>query len=234
MSEYIKEFKGRNPSVAQDLNFLWNENNVYVMDNHRAAYWCWMQRYQSSKNYNLFHIDAHLDTLKVSEEEVRNLPDIRTLTIDDYLDLGSEGFKAIRWDNYLSLFLAKEDIHELFMATYVDGNEPQRLYETVSIHKLNQAIEDYVVNDNSDASWIMNVDLDYFFYEVDQDYKLMLSDEYIENVFLSIKQALDTGKIETLIICLSPECCGGWYKSEKLYEKVSKLLGLSLTSLPQA
>lgn len=232
MSEYIKEFKGRNSSAAQDLNFLWNENNVYVMDNHRAAYWCWMQRYQNSKRYNLFHIDAHLDTLKVSEEEVRNLPDIRTLTIDDYLDLGSEDFKAIRWDNYLSLFLAKEDIHELFMATYIDGNEPQRLYEKVGIHKLNQAIEDYVVNDNSDVSWIMNVDLDYFFYEVDQDYKLMLSDEYIENVFLSIKQALDTGKIETLIICLSPECCGGWYKSEKLYEKVSKLLGLSFTSLP--
>ncbi|TQP33318.1 hypothetical protein FLM01_16020, partial [Vibrio cholerae] len=179
MSEYIKEFKGRNQSGAQDLNFLWNENNVYVMDNHRAAYWCWMQRYQSSKKYNLFHIDAHLDTLKVSEEEIRNIPDICTLTIDDYLELDYRDFKAIRWDNYLSLCLEKESINELFMATYKDGNTPQRLYEKISIHKLNQAIEDYVVNDTSSASWIMNVDLDYFFYDVDQDYKLMMSDEYI-------------------------------------------------------
>lgn len=30
-------------SDFDNLVFLWKTNNVYVMDNHLAAAWCWMQ-----------------------------------------------------------------------------------------------------------------------------------------------------------------------------------------------
>lgn len=36
-------FKGRHDSLATRQNFLWQYGNVYVMDNRRAALWCWLR-----------------------------------------------------------------------------------------------------------------------------------------------------------------------------------------------
>lgn len=38
------EFKGKNTSWYKYLNLLQQEHKIYVMDNHNAALWCWMQR----------------------------------------------------------------------------------------------------------------------------------------------------------------------------------------------
>ncbi len=32
-------------------NFLWKAGNVYVMDNHRSAAWCWAREVDASKGY---------------------------------------------------------------------------------------------------------------------------------------------------------------------------------------
>ena len=37
-ADYYKQQSG-----FDNLVFLWKTNNVYVMDNHLAAAWCWMQ-----------------------------------------------------------------------------------------------------------------------------------------------------------------------------------------------
>ena len=41
--EWLVPFKGRNTSGIYEQNFLWRDGAVYVMDNHRAALWCWIQ-----------------------------------------------------------------------------------------------------------------------------------------------------------------------------------------------
>ena len=43
MSEWLVPFKGRNRSLSFDQNFLWRKDNIFIMDNHRAALWCWLQ-----------------------------------------------------------------------------------------------------------------------------------------------------------------------------------------------
>lgn len=39
-------------SDFDNLVFLWKTNNVYVMDNHLAAAWCWMQECNTDTRYN--------------------------------------------------------------------------------------------------------------------------------------------------------------------------------------
>lgn len=45
------------------LNFLWKSDNapIYIMDNHLAAAWCWMQECNTEEKYNFMHIDQHDD-----------------------------------------------------------------------------------------------------------------------------------------------------------------------------
>lgn len=61
--EWLVPFRGRNYSGAFTQNFLWKRQNVYVMDNHRAALWCWLQHIDPKQRYSLFHVDQHYDTL---------------------------------------------------------------------------------------------------------------------------------------------------------------------------
>ena len=42
---------------------LWQNGNVYVMDNHRDAAWCWLQQCKTEELYNFMHIDQHYDLL---------------------------------------------------------------------------------------------------------------------------------------------------------------------------
>ncbi|WP_225032959.1 UPF0489 family protein [Paraburkholderia sp. XV] len=68
------------------------------MDNHRAAWWCWMQQLSPEESIDVFHIDRHTDTLPSNLEIwTRHLPQqMRGKSLDDYLGLeclmnGSKG-----------------------------------------------------------------------------------------------------------------------------------------------
>lgn len=50
-------------SGCYEMNFLYNSGKFYIMDNHLAAAWCWIQKIQSNQNYGLFHIDKHYDLI---------------------------------------------------------------------------------------------------------------------------------------------------------------------------
>ena len=111
-SNWLIPFKGRNHSGAYTQNFLWQQDSIYIMDNHRAALWCWLQHIKKDEKYSLFHIDRHYDTLNSRMKEwLGVLPDLTKLSINEYLELKylCEGTEAniIRYDNYLSIFLKK-------------------------------------------------------------------------------------------------------------------------------
>jgi hypothetical protein len=111
-SEWLVPFRGRNSSSIFTQNFLWRQRNVYVMDNHRAALWCWLQHMDPKQPYSLFHIDQHYDTLTSRMPDwLENLPPDWRLGIDAYLSHKVQypdipPCPLFSWDNYLSIFLA--------------------------------------------------------------------------------------------------------------------------------
>ena len=96
-------------SDFDNLVFLWKTNNVYVMDNHLAAAWCWMQECDADTRYNFMHIDRHNDLGTNTPFDIYgHIKDNQHLSIDEYTNLSwtNEGngitLKAFRWDNYIT------------------------------------------------------------------------------------------------------------------------------------
>lgn len=235
MSNWIYPFKGRNASGSMTQNFVWKNNNIFIMDNHRAALWCWLQNIDREIKYNIFHIDAHYDTLDISNETwVKNLPDLQSISLDDYLNLevtdaGLGSFPMIRWDNYLSLYFQKysQNISDIFMATHNQGCKPAGIQiEHINSYNLPQFLDDFINDKNSVGEWVINIDLDYFVFKKNNQFNEMFSEEYFTSIFEVIRKANSEGKISTIILCLSPECSGGWGQAEKLCKKATDILGV--------
>ena len=89
---WLVPFKGRNSSSTYEQNFLWTNDNVYIMDNHRAALWCWFRHISEDSKVSLIHIDRHTDTLcSKIDDWVNKCPNLMTITIDDYLGFIHKG-----------------------------------------------------------------------------------------------------------------------------------------------
>ncbi len=205
---------------------------VYVMDNHRAAWWCWLRHFNAGEPFNLFHIDRHTDTLTSNLSLwLQHLPaQMRGVPLHRYL-----GFQAvvngvqcpvIRWDNYLSLFLAQEQhaLRSLYMATHHDGddpNVPKGSWRDVDVHDLP---ENFGYSLEHGEKWIVNIDLDYFFCTMpDGVNRRFLSEEFVRSICDALRNHLDTGRIKVLTICLTPDdggFCGGWAEAEALCAEI--------------
>ena len=231
-------FAERNTSGAHHQNFLVQYDDVYVMDNHRAAYWCWLRECDVSRPFNLIHIDRHNDTLQSNLEAWdKALPPVGALSIDDYLDLQFHRpvplgpHPLVRWDNYLSLFLRREcaKLSQFVNATHGEGDTPN-LEPSFSpaLHELPGVLR--YLSDQDSAPWICNLDLDYFFYSVDQQVAgRLVGDDYLKRTAEGIQAHRESGSIAVVTICLSPECCGGWGPAEAIADQVCSLLGVPFT-----
>jgi len=239
MQEIIK-FKGQNISWVKDLNLLGKEKNIYIMDNHSAALWCWLQEIDLKKKYNILHVDAHYDTMSSRIDTwLKYLPvNLKELGIDKYLSLKfydedfRDGYEILRWDNYFPIFhrLCKENINHYHFFTHKIGSMFKEMEEILDEYPIPGFINliDYVFDkDNSGAyKWIVNVDLDYFFQNIeDTDITIkLISDEAIDFFIQKIKKYLSNGTIKVMTIALSPECCGGWKNSINLMNYFAKKL----------
>lgn len=224
MGEWIQKFKGRNESLAVGSNFLWKEKNIYVMDNHRAALWCWLQHMEPRCIYGLFHVDAHYDfgTAKHAME-VDGQRELDGRTFQEYLALAfetsaGETCPIIRWDNYLTVLAAwyPKSIGTCFMATHgVDAEPPDTWqWEPIEMANLPGSIGPCLENPPSDG-WIVNVDVDYFFYSREEGERTQLQRKrYILDLAAAFRKANEAGQVMCLTVCLSPECCGGWRSAE--------------------
>ena len=237
MSNWIVPFKGREHSTAIRLNFLWNEGPVYIMDNHRAALWCWLQKMEKGTTYNFFHIDRHTDALYSEKDQTclaESGKDIAKMSIDEYQEIGYEGdfFSTVplfRWDNYIGLFHKNyaDLIANWCFATHGRGEMPEGL-NAVQFHPWHFAGQQVYGR----GKWIMNIDLDYLVYKKGVGvFEPMFSDAYLDDFFAPMADYLQQGNIEVLTLCLSPECCGSWETAEKLCAKACTVLGVDF-SLP--
>ncbi len=197
------------------------KENIYIMDNHRLALWCWFQKIEKNKRYNLIHIDAHPD---MSESALKDFShDLWNLSLTDYQKIWQKNINEplFRWDNYLEVFLQKypECVGATYSATHHLGSAKSLSIdvESFNLPKMLKTIlsgESYI----NEFNFIVNLDLDYFFSAAPQKLQLF-SDEYIESITQSIALGLESGIIEILTISLSPECCGSWEKAEAMLSK---------------
>jgi hypothetical protein len=101
---FLIPFKDINLSGTFDANFLWNSNQIYIMDNHRCAAWCWALHISNQNKFGLIHIDAHYDWTPQDSRHggAFTLPSssLQSMSIEKYLSS-----HYIRWDNYLTVFL---------------------------------------------------------------------------------------------------------------------------------
>ncbi|MBI3831973.1 MAG: hypothetical protein HY291_20800 [Planctomycetes bacterium] len=231
MGEYLLPFKGRKLTGPFKTNLLWRDGPFYIMDNHRAALWCWLQHFKPGAHYNLYHVDAHYDTMGFEEPWQAAMPkDIGALSIEDYLRVpmpGKKGEQLFRYDNYLSIFLKQFPgvFEKTFFATHNIGDRPAIPGHYDVAFTFTHVSWFYALKD--DAHWVVNLDLDFFFYMRDKKTLAPLfSERYIDDFLAVLASAWKRKRIEVLTLCLTPEYCGGWKNIEPLTHKICDAVGV--------
>ncbi len=227
---HLIPFKGKSNSGAYKLNLLFNEGKIYIMDNHLAASWCWLQKIDYSKQYNLLHIDRHYDLLNSQtdwwvEEMGRQNINIRDNSIEEILSLTynhadmptRDRFPVFRWDNYITILnrLYPNLLSACLFATQNDGDIIDELeISEVTPWDLQENLSYWLTEGSNGNKWIVNLDIDYFFCDNNDKYFQLFDDAFVKRIAEEIKASLKN--VEVLTIALSPELCGGWDEAERI------------------
>ncbi len=233
MGEWLVPFEGRNDSYACHLNFLWRIGSLYVMDNHRAAAWCWLQHSGPEGNATVLHIDAHYDTAGAGERSSENQPPTASLGLREYLDASfhdaGHSICVYRWDNYISLLRHHHPRFglEWAFATHRIGTRPDFAYTDVCPGELADTLEALLA---SKSKFILNLDLDYFRSRKGD----RLAPEMRSKILEQIAEFMRQDQLVAFTVCLSPECCGSWASSEELLRELMETLGVDFALPPAA
>lgn len=225
---------GERPSLASQLNLYVKEDNLILMDNHRAAFWAWLQL-DLTKSYNLIHIDRHYDLSPYFEERhssIKQFQNLGEISLKEFSELTyMQGIRVthpiVTWDNYINIF--NEVFPNFLSFTYfITEKEGSFLfsnkYKEIELYDL---MEMHIENDRK---YILNLDLDYFFTKDSYGNPFQkYTDNYI-NLFADWIVS-ERDNFEQIIICLSPECCGGWNNSKKIAKLILNKLGSKITSI---
>lgn len=221
-----------------NVNFIYKQGNVFIMDNHLAAAYCWLWELDKKEKLNFFHIDQHPDLWKnTSFESYAKIKDSIWISLHEflsmsYLKLGGRKEQSFNYANYIlqiqnlfpnwfkkCCFACPDDVSDETLIIKYQFDYIQLL------GSINDAIEGFFeFKEDKNNRWIINIDLDYFFYH---NAFQMLSYEYISSFCNELRSALEKSeKIAVITIALSPECCGGWDKVIPVANFVAKELGL--------
>lgn len=215
-----------------DLNLLWKSDfaPIYIMDNHLAATWCWMQECNPNEKYNFMHIDKHSDLKGCGYTEniefLRVTPKISFIDYEKITYFNHEEYQFFQWDNYIRAchFLFPNWFNTNFFYTQEDNlsfaNDwgyvafPSQTLEALCVRQgITQYIKeqktltnDVVIDKNMwKKKWIVNIDLDFFW---DFDGIKVFDDQFIMDLGKRISKAMSN--IQVLTIALSPSCCRSW------------------------
>lgn len=240
MADHVIPYAGRNDSGPVVQNLLWRAGNVFLMDNHRAALWCWQQMIDLYKDdHSILHIDRHTDALSANIEcHLAQMPDLRGLSITDYLAADVEWpgchTKLFRWDNYLSIHIGRfaSTLKWIVSADHGDGDDPNwPCTQRPIASELAENIGYWLLNAN--VPTIVNVDLDYLFYrhlerdeEGGEEWRPLFHEGYIENIFENVKLGLDSKNVAGVTVCFTPSgFTPGWETCIDLGRTIFDILG---------
>jgi UPF0489 domain len=237
---WIKEKpKDLGASGCCNVNFLFNHGKVYVMDNHLSAGWCWLQKIDTSKQYNFVHIDRHYDLMDYEDEirasVIEKAINLEGLSFDEYVELTYKDDRAptgtvqlFKWDNFIlnidhafpgllsKTFFVTKKIGEGGQSTFIN-------FEDEIEHFIDQFPDWF---EKGETGLIIDIDLDYFFTPIRGGYYQLYSDQTILKLATLVRDHMH--KIDVVTIALSPECCGGWNNSFRVLDIFREVLELDL------
>jgi len=226
--ELTKELYNGIYNSSYKLNFLYKGTNVYIMDNHLAAGFCWLKELSPEEEYNFLHIDKHTDLLSAGKKNAQQILEVKDMSLENYLGLRRQNpdLPLFSWDNYIynifdvypnwfkkNIFCCHEFVEEkrpIGTSLQIDGN--------INLN----GFPDIITNERK---WIVNIDIDYFWNDNDEgEYSLYLTEEvfekFIDNLFLTLDN------IVVITIALSPVACGGWRNAYNITQKFSDKFNL--------
>ena len=236
-------------SFEVDAIFVWKSDRwpVYVMDNHLAAAWCWMQECISNEEYNFMHIDKHSDLNGCGHPaNIDFLKENPKISFDEYKNITytiyttHEEIKFFRWDNYIRAchYLFPKWFNTNLFYTHSENDceandwgylafpvqTMEALYVrngiTQFIKKKGTMVDVLFEEEMRTKKWIVNLDLDFFW---DFDRIKVFDDQFIGDFARILDDAMNN--IQVLTIALSPDCIGGdcW---EERWKNVVKVLDI--------
>ncbi len=222
------------------LNFLYQSDKIFIMDNHLASSWSWLQRIDTNSSYNFCHIDRHYDLLSnipsVESQIIANGIELSSCSLNEFQAIrqplsGGDSVPLFRYDNYIlnTQHVYNNIFNKKVFATHRNGTRPDDFINPANgdyqiedfeiFAQLEYAFETY--NENQ---WIVNLDIDYFFFEAETDYYQHLTDKFIKELCRIIRESM--ANISVFTIALSPECCGGWDKSYRIARMIANYFNL--------
>jgi hypothetical protein len=200
---------------ARGMDVVWRADRLYIMNNHRAALWCWRQHDGQSQTWNLLHVDRHYDARDNQLKQLLPLVPRVDAPLEEYLAafyvLNGSRLPVVDWDTYLAFFLATEAdrLKEMCFATAGQDTRPQAggVRELSPWQLLDQLAD---LGGASEAPWIVNLDLDYF-----TGYRLgthslvqVFTPDFVRQVGGAIGDGLKDGSIGVATVATSPETTG--------------------------
>lgn len=235
--EGIQEDYVHKLSFAFNVNFLWRSEirPIYVMDNHLAAAWCWLQECNPNEVYNFMHIDKHSDLCgKGNPAIIDYIRDNPKISFEEYKNLTyttHEKYRFFQWDNYIRachyLFPTWFNTNLFYTHSCNECTANEWGYDifpvqTMDAFYVRQGITRYIKEQDNfvgnvlfeetmrNKKWIVNIDLDFFW---DYDGIKVFDDQFIKDFANRIDGAMKN--IQVLTIALSPDCIGGGSIDEK-------------------
>ncbi len=182
-----------------DTLFVWRDDidDIYLMDNHRCALWCWEQAVHktNASNFYLIHVDQHDDMAIPSP----NAPlKVSSMSITDYLNSNVSGFFDFQWDNYIRQY------------SKIHPNLKQKMYfgpNFKNFSKLSIDLNSITLNTQTDFIAI-NLDMDLFFTKNKRRLKANSLNHMYGVCYDCLKLYKKYRNNAVFTIALSPTCCG--------------------------
>ncbi|MGX7688074.1 hypothetical protein ACWA1C_12980 [Flectobacillus roseus] len=220
--------KGKGISSSCNLNYFAKYDNLYLMDNHLAAIWCW-EHLPQRKKIQIIHIDAHYDLgYSPPGSFLYGDLDLKTINVEELTNYKSDQFIGIPYflyDNYIHLFNDKfpNRIEKIFFCTQNEGDFAE--INGIEFIEFELVELDKYLSTDKDITRVLNLDIDFFF-EQDSG-KFQIVEDYKINFFINWFEKYNKS-FDMITIALSPDFTGSWENSIDMVNKILKPLSIEV------
>jgi hypothetical protein len=205
-------------------SILYAQDNLYLMDNHRLALWCWLRHLETHSRYHILHMDQHLDFDPVKPGRIPGgFWTIRERTVEEFLSMeavGEAGVLAVDWTNYMSTLVA--DCQNWVSSIDFCMHEPQDFDDTQTplrtrydVDQAGALIQQTLREVNSgelSERLILNIDIDLLFHEDEDTGRVVRFRDasFLRSLGEGLRSLRETGQVEVVTVALSPGQCRSW------------------------